>query len=156
MLVLLCAAVAFPVLGADDYQEVTHKQLEVSPKDFRGKRVTYTARFLNPSANIPTYMQWNNIKPDKYVLISAGSNKMPVVIRKSDAVTELLVSLQKGDTIKVSGQVKEFSVKPRHAMLPYYYLEADTIEKVDAPASEGAGEKPALPPRLKGRIRRRL
>ena len=151
----VCMMMAVAVC-AQEYEEVERTQVEVSPKDYRGKKVAYTGTFLNFSSTIPTYMQWNNIKPNRYIIVSVGSNKLPVVFKNTDENTKRVAELKKGRKVKVSGRVKEFSVKPTRAMLPYYYVEADTIEPQAEEAGGEAGEKPKLPPGARRRIRRRL
>ena len=135
---------------AQDYEDVKLAAVELAPKDFTSRSVTYEAVYLNFSSTIPTYMQWNNIMPDKYLILSIGdAAKLPVVIRVSDEVKTLVSGFKKGDTVRVYGKVKEFSVKSPHAMAPSYYLEADKLEKIDKPASSANESKPQPPPRRK-------
>lgn len=77
----------------------------------------------------------------------AGDETVPVILKKSDELTELVAGFKPGDKIRVTGKVRRFTSSPKQNVVSKHYVSADGVELV-APALDSRKAQPRLRPRL--------
>ncbi|MCG2660480.1 MAG: hypothetical protein L6437_09575 [Kiritimatiellae bacterium] len=132
--VLLSTLMAHAAIAGTEYTEVDFKEFRLSPEDYKSKKITYTARFVNVSTTFLPYMDKSGFTTKKYLWLVVGDFRIPAMLKKSDEATELVVTLKKEQLVTVSGTVKTFKSKPKQTMYPQYYVMVDSIEPSADPA----------------------
>jgi hypothetical protein len=142
-LVLLASVVSIAP-AADEYAEVTYNVLKVAPENYKNKNIVCSAPFLEVITTMQVLMDKENLSPKKYLWLEIGDHSVPVIVKKSDAITEITAALQRGQIVKVYGKVKQFDAKPYLSRLSHYYVLADNIEVTDE-FDRSADRRPVLP-----------
>ena len=137
------AALALPlVAGGAGYTEVDAAHVRIAPEKYRNKRVEYTAEFLRAHSTFLPYMEKSGLRIDRHMLVVVGDPMLPVVIRKKGNITEQVAVLERGTMLRVQGKVKQFRSAPKNTTYPRYYVEAETIQPLEAlPEEYRADEK---------------
>lgn len=131
--VIFVLCVAFRIGATDQkYAEVEIAQIKATPEEYKNKKITYTSRYNKYQTTFPAYIENSGFKPGKYYLLEISPMNLPVMVKKSDKMNELIPTLAKNKVVKVSGKIEKFKTEPQRKMLPRYYLSLDEIEVVEA------------------------
>lgn len=112
------------------YIEVSYRALEVSPEEYKNKKVLYSATFINFSTTFQPYMERSGFGPKKHLWLIIGDYSIPAIAKKTEAMTQFVAELKKGSKVKVYGKVKKFKTKPKRTIRAYYYVEVENLELV--------------------------
>ncbi len=145
--VLLLFAVAAAVLAAAEsteknpYMEVELSAIKAMPEDFKNKNICITTDYIRYLTTFPEYIEKSGFKPGSYFLLEVVPLSFPLMLKKSDAVNEMVSKLPQNKSIKIKayGRVEKFRIEPARNMLPRYYLDVDKIEDAGPNLKKAAG-----------------
>lgn len=158
LLVVLAVALAASSLPAanspNSPKEVSFSLLKTAPEKYKGKLITYSEVFRDFANTFPMYIEMAGFKSTRWILLTIGDLKLPVLIKKNDEVTALVADLQPGTTVVVIGRIREFKVDPLIPSYAKYYVDADSIVPVSGAQAQQVNRNPAVPqqPQVKPRM----
>lgn len=141
ILAVAFAAASLSAAGPNGPREVSFSLLKTAPEKHKGKLITYSEVFRDFANTFPQYVEMAGFKSTRWILLTIGDMKLPVLIKKNDAVTAIVADLKPGTTVIVTGRVREFKiVDPLMPAYAKYYVDADTIVPVQGePEQPGPG-----------------
>lgn len=163
LLSILLLAVSAVSAGAgritEEYKEIEYGALKLAPENYKNDKVMYTEKFEKYHTTFANYMERSGFRSDKYIMLSVGDFKIPVIAKKTDEMVAFVGPLARNSVVKVYGKVRKFRVQSRGEIgaAPEYYVEAEKIEFVSKPEKEDNADKPTLQERnqeLKEKLRR--
>lgn len=125
-------------------KEVSFSLLKTAPEKHKGKLITYSEVFRDFATTFPPYMEMAGFKSTRWILLTIGDLKLPVLIKKNDEVTALVADLQPGTTVVVTGRIREFKVDPKMPAYAKYYLDADSVVPVPGVPVQPVNRNPAV------------
>ncbi len=140
VLVAVCTACCLQAANPNAAKEVSFSLLKTAPEKHKGRLVTYSEVFRDFANTFPPYMEMAGFKSTRWLLLTIGDLKLPVLIKKKDDVTAMVADLKPGTMVIVTGRIREFKVDPKMPAYAKYYVDADTIVPVP-----GAPVQPAQP-----------
>jgi hypothetical protein len=136
MIVATLSVYAASKVKHDQYKVLELEIVKSQPEEFKNKKVCYESTYSQYMTVFPAYAEKNSIKPGKHYWLVIQPNNLPVIVKKTDEMNELIPKIKRGTKVKVYGKIKKFRVTAKHAMLPTYYLELADIQILEEPEGD--------------------
>ncbi len=118
------------------FTDIEYNALRVAPEKYRGKKVAFTARFINFSTTFFPYMEKAGITSGRHLGLIIGDLSLPTIARKDKEIEAQAAELKPGTTVKVYGKVNRFTAEPHETTLPRYYISLEQLEVIETPEQE--------------------
>ena len=128
-LLVLCSISARPAeFNPETYTETEATVVKATPEELKNKKICFTTSFIRYLTAFPTYIESSGFKPSKYYLIEVLPHNFPIMAKKDQEISDILIKIAPKTQAKVYGKVKKYKIEPKAKILPRYFLELDKLE----------------------------
>ncbi len=113
------------------YNETELAKIKATPEEYKNKKICYISKYKGYITSFPPYIEKSGFKAGKYYLLEISPVIVPVMVKKTDEMNEIIPTLPRGKGVKIYGKIDKFRIEPEFTVLPRFYLDLDHIEVLE-------------------------